>query len=528
MVHHPKPQQRSIPRSRDQNLVTLKSENPFVLTVKTRGMPYHEGIPVNRISRAPKRKRPKYQELEDTDSDDLMDTDEEDNDKKRRIKKVVKKSKSPNVTEEAYAAASSGIPTVAGGEAVIVPVTASIGDQIDSPPPGVLANLWYSREQVLHVFVLEKVIAWKRRPIANLEWKDPNAVKCLDQVQAKTITTKALANESFWKDENKRMELSRINSTQCPIVMHMASLKEAAQAEKEGREPSFKLKDVPNGDATPDGAPMEEVLLVKWRGRSYMHSSWERKKDLEKFDQSNNTARGKIRRFVQSQEIAFGTNWKQVLIAERAAQSTQKANEEEVFPPQYVEVERLLACDESEMNVEMFAKQRALNIREDQELLKQRDKEEEDGIVHKHKGLFEGLPLVSDGEDPWDPEDYVRYVVKWKGLQYSEMTWEYWINIKRDGINQAEDFWARQKAPDPDAIRKLPPHPHMRDFRKLAESPAFAVSNMPRPVADLGDGFKVVEEDDEKEARVFKLRGYQLEGVNWLLFNWWNKRSCIL
>jgi SNF2 family DNA or RNA helicase len=25
-----------------------------------------------------------------------------------------------------------------------------------------------------------------------------------------------------------------------------------------------------------------------------------------------------------------------------------------------------------------------------------------------------------------------------------------------------------------------------------------------------------------------KLRDYQLEGVNWLLWNWWNKRSCIL
>ena len=107
------------------------------------------------------------------------------------------------------------------------------------------------------------------------------------------------------------------------------------------------------------------------------------------------------------------------------------------------------------------------------------------------------------------------------------MTWEYWINIKRDAVTQAEDFWRRQQAPDPEEILKLPGHPHMRDFRKLVESPAFGVSKVPRPIADLGDGF-IVEDDDEKEEREFKLRSYQLEGVNWLLFNWWNKRSCIL
>jgi SNF2 family DNA or RNA helicase len=50
---------------------------------------------------------------------------------------------------------------------------------------------------------------------------------------------------------------------------------------------------------------------------------------------------------------------------------------------------------------------------------------------------------------------------------------------------------------------------------------------VPRPVADLGDG-NCVDEDEGKEEREFKLRSYQLEGVNWLLFNWWNKRSCIL
>jgi SNF2 family DNA or RNA helicase len=59
---------------------------------------------------------------------------------------------------------------------------------------------------------------------------------------------------------------------------------------------------------------------------------------------------------------------------------------------------------------------------------------------------------------------------------------------------------------------------------------SYGVSLRERPVADLGNGSTTsVNDDDEDEASPgFKLRNYQQEGVNWLLFNWWNKRSCIL
>jgi SNF2 family DNA or RNA helicase len=72
-------------------------------------------------------------------------------------------------------------------------------------------------------------------------------------------------------------------------------------------------------------------------------------------------------------------------------------------------------------------------------------------------------------------------------------------------------------------------HPHIRDFRKLQSSAQYGISQRARPVADLGDDVPMDTEDDEVDPdRGFRLRSYQLEGVNWLLFNWWNKRSCIL
>jgi len=501
--------------------VRILSERPMVVVINTRGVPLTNGIPRQRISDRStklKRKRPSYHDLEDTDSDGFLQDSEDEEETKfddtKRLKKL-KKVKSPSVGTST--AASMGIPT-ASSSADIVMVT----DQVDSPPPGVLSSLWYSREQLLHVWVIEKIIGWRRRPVIALEWSDPNAIKCLDQVIASGISAKAFAQETLWKDLNKRMELSRINAPQCPMVMHLAVRKEDERAKKEGGLPTFKLAE--NADDQ-----KEEVLLVKWRGRSYMHCSWERKRDLEKFDQSNNTARGKIRRFFQSQQLSYGANWKTVLDDERAASN----NDEELFPPQYLEVERLLACDESEMDTAVLAKQRALNIREEQVLVNLRESEEAAGedSGHKHENkakLFDKLPLISDGDDPWDPEDFVRYVVKWKGMQYSEMTWEYWLNIKRDAVDHAEDFWHRQKAPNVEDIQKLPPHPHVRDFRKLTESPAFGISKFERKIADLGDGFQLEGQDDEKEVVDFRLRSYQLEGVNWLLFNWWNRRSCIL
>lgn len=516
------------PRKATLKHVTVKSEDPFVIRVKTKGVPLDQGIPRMRTStRMPKRKRPTYEELRDTDSDDFL-TDSDDEEYGKRGGRLQKSKPRASPTNEAYSTDVVMTEMVIGA------------DGTDVPPPGTLSTLWYSREVFLNVHVLEKIIGWKTRPVVKLNWHDPNDIKMLDPTEAKSISTKLLLDQDFWNNRMKRMEVSRTNPAQCPVVM-------AAAAEKEGRKdgtPRYLL-------APRKEDEREEVLLVKWRGRSHMHCSWERRRDLEKFDPSNNTAKNKIRRYFQGQEIALGKNWKQMVEADRAANldgsaedGTDEIEEEEFFPPQYLEVERILGCDENEMDMKVLAKQRALNIRKDQEALRQREEDEaklemdaqsEDVLHHTHKAhrLFEDLPKVSDGEDPWDPEDYVRYIVKWKGLQYAEMTWEYWKDIKRDAVDEAEDFWYRQRAPTLDQANRITsrPHPHVRDFRKLATSPKFAVSRKPRPVADLGDGLsaKLKEDDDEKDASEgFQLRGYQLEGVNWLLFNWFNKRSCIL
>lgn len=494
----------------------------------------NEGIPRFRTYvRAPKRVRQNYKEVDEDDLDDfLIDSSSDDSDddghkpkkKKSKLKRVSRISPTPVSTS----LASTGEPVV--DETITAAANPVLGStSLDAPPPGTLNTLWYSREVFLNIYVMEKVLAWKTRNVTALEWVPeslpeggpPTPIPSIEAADGKKWSGMALTNPIIWADPNKRMEVSRLSPARCPIVATMACNAQSQEG------PRYRIK-----ATTGTEADREEVYLVKWRGRSHLHASWERGSDIIKFDQSNNTARHKIRRFVQSQEIAFGTEWKQVLEEERATTAAIHAHgehtsaadtdavEEEYYPPAHIEIERILACDESEMDMNLFAKQRGLNIKHEQERI--RDKES--GTI-RHWDSKEGLEDLLQ-EKPWDPEDNVRYVVKWKGLPFAEITWEYWRDIKRDAVDEAEDFWLRQRPPDPDQVIRLvnKTHPHISEFRKLQESPAYGISKRERPVANMGQA----KEDDEGEISGFRLRSYQLEGVNWLLFNWWNRRSCIL
>jgi hypothetical protein len=551
------------------------------------GVPLQHGIPrIRTLVRPEKRVRKNYKELDEDDALFLMNSSEDEQDSstnkpKKKRSKLTKKVGSTSLSSVDAAVAAHGGGGGGGGEfgvgsassthpkaeptadpvaAIAPPSPLTMADDpsgtespvqttvrtmtlnsttttsLDAPPPGTLNTLWYSRECFLHVLVVEKIIGWKMRHPTTLEWIPETLppevtgtetpllppAPSLDTADAAKWSQMVLTNPMIWSDPNKRMEVSRLVPKRCPIVAVVAT---AAQSQDS---PRFRIK-----ETTGNEQDREEVYLVKWRGRSHMHVSWERGSDIIKFDQSKNTARHKIRRFVQSQEIALGMEWKQVLEEERATNAAIHAHgevptaadaesvEEEYYPPANAEIERILACDESEMDMNLFAKQRGLNVKYEQE----RVREKEQGTVRKwnsQQGLADLLR-----ERPWDPEDNVRYVIKWKGLPFSEITWEYWRDIKRDAVDEAEDFWIRQRPPSPERVDQLvnKQHPPIRDFRKQQESPVFGLSQRKRAVADMG---QTMEEDDSPTHTGFKLRSYQLEGVNWLLFNWWNRRSCIL
>ena len=542
--------------------------------------------PIRSSSRGMKRKNSSIyvDDISGTDSDDLMTSGEEERlEKKREKRRIAKKKKKGQDDVEEEEEEWQG-----GTEGMLIrdENCESIYD-IESPPSGTIGSLWYSREPFLHVFVIEKILGWKTRPVVFLEncgpppnaddsaqssastagaaaaagKKSNNHLHSLEYSEALTLRDEAIVDTK--NEYRKRMEISRINPGSCPYIKKLAAKNEMNKSKKEGLpSPSFK--------AVKSSTKREDVYLIKWRGRSYLHCSWETKRDLERFDHSTQAgaARGKISRYAQNQSLTLGQNWKKVLEDERKASmpgvhhshhlqspmrgksepggkkspvnqsdNDDEQDQEDYFSPLHLEVERILGCDENELDMNVLARQRAINLRDENQALKKREEEDEEeerwlkgeAPVHAEQ-TNEVLSEVGNSEGKeWDPEDNVRYIVRWKGLQLTDITWEYWIDIKRDFVDEVEDFWLRQKAPTPAEVDKTSksPHPHPKNFKKMKESPIFGVSSVERPIEML-EGEEDINLSDKGPGVEYKLRGYQLEGVNWLTWNWYNKRSCIL
>lgn len=105
---------------------------------------------------------------------------------------------------------------------------------------------------------------------------------------------------------------------------------------------------------------------------------------------------------------------------------------------------------------------------------------------------------VSEHTDPVSGDVTKHFLVKWKSLPYEDCTWELACNVDEGKIEQMyrfnkvppKDKWKPKRRPTPDQWKELP------------ETPIYKNNNT--------------------------LRAYQLEGLNWLKFSWYNSHNCIL
>ena len=88
------------------------------------------------------------------------------------------------------------------------------------------------------------------------------------------------------------------------------------------------------------------------------------------------------------------------------------------------------------------------------------------------------------------------YLIKWVGLPYTDSTWELSESINDD--SKLQEF-NRNNMPRPPPSDSRPPP---SAWKRLSECPSFRDGN--------------------------KLRTYQLEGLNWMVFNWYQRRGSIL
>uniref|UniRef100_A0A452H4C1 Uncharacterized protein n=1 Tax=Gopherus agassizii TaxID=38772 RepID=A0A452H4C1_9SAUR len=102
---------------------------------------------------------------------------------------------------------------------------------------------------------------------------------------------------------------------------------------------------------------------------------------------------------------------------------------------------------------------------------------------------------VAHTKDSDTGEEVTHYLVKWCSLPYEESTWEL-----------EEDV-------DPGKIK---------EFESLLIPPE--IKHVERPASEFWQ--KLEKSRDYKNSN--QLREYQLEGMNWLLFNWYNRKNCIL
>ena len=89
------------------------------------------------------------------------------------------------------------------------------------------------------------------------------------------------------------------------------------------------------------------------------------------------------------------------------------------------------------MDPKVFTRQRVLNLQKvlfEMEEYNQGKKMTSIDLGNGSLGRNKSESIIKNiyqRDESWDPKDYVRYVVKWKGMQASVVTWESWKDIKK-------------------------------------------------------------------------------------------------
>lgn len=330
-----------------------------------------------------------------------------------------------------------------------------------------------------------------------------------------------------------------------------------------------------NEDREEDG--MDELFYIKWKGLSYLHASWERREDIESIDPGG---KQKLRRFLQSVQ-APGVIDRQALAlygllppppassssssVEDDSDAADKDDDEDVveyFNPEFLEVQRVISC--SHVNVPHR-------------------------LAKTSQEIFEDAVSITRKMDVQDVKD-IQYLVKWRGSTYAESTWERYEDI-RGFSYEIWRFWQVQQPPklpikvppfpslqqykkmeesplfglstdhvatvaaitvangqDDDSANDVINKNNKKNDKKRGrenDNSDVVVSEERRKRGVEGQTNDKEEEEEEADhsasatARVpsaaaaavqegLRLREYQLEGVNWLLWNWWHKRPCVL
>ncbi len=223
--------------------------------------------------------------------------------------------------------------------------------------------------------------------------------------------------------------------------------------------------------------------LVKWKLLSYAQCSWVQVPALHSWPNGKAT----LKRF-----------WKKVL--ESVSGFGEPDPEGNWFNPDFLSVDRVFGS--------RFSTREPCSVNEDKE-----------GSSLSNSGQYSSArPFAPRGEVKSEFRDDREYFVKWVGLTYDDATWELPSDIQDDAKLHA--FYRHNCRPTADELNALENRDRDRNFV------FYDTNTRPFPYYSRDEADAGFAEGSGAPRHV--LRPYQLEGVNWLCFNYHHARQCIL
>lgn len=221
-----------------------------------------------------------------------------------------------------------------------------------------------------------------------------------------------------------------------------------------------------------DNEGLVEMFLVKWKDISYIHSSWEELSRLEQLEGSK--IYKKIQKYYNSTQNDYIC-----------------ANGENLyFNDNYIEIERILDAKIQKKNE-----------------ISSESESETSSVEIQQQQPFESLSeeIYNEIMKNNDFSSYnIIFYIKWKSLPYKDSTWE-----RIQDLSEPEDVIAKYFERKKYNLTKNEKEKHPFNWR---------------PSKDLFKAESVKNEFKNGN----ELRKYQLEGIQWLVWSWINRRNTIL
>jgi SNF2 family DNA or RNA helicase len=217
----------------------------------------------------------------------------------------------------------------------------------------------------------------------------------------------------------------------------------------------------------------ETRYLVRWTNCSYIHCSWEIELDL--LEQTSNG---------EYQLRAFNQQFRESGLRYDVIERNQGA----YFDPNYTKIDRILDIQDSQVKNLVFDP--------------------------SHKDYADGTGR--------------QFLIKWKNTPYGDSTYEHerdLINRKVEFESHVKSYLQRIQRPTPQQIKENRIHQE-RQTRSLYKVLGDSVHPTNDKSEKIADYVKELEKVSYPDGR--KLRGYQAEGLAWLIGNYINRRSSIL